>query len=42
MPSVIAGAMNAEQIDANVAAVQWTLTHDELAEVERMTGPAHE
>ncbi|BBN95404.1 oxidoreductase protein [Deinococcus grandis] len=36
--SVIAGATKPEQIDANVAAAAWTLTPEELAEVDRITG----
>jgi len=35
--SVIAGASTPEQVDANVAAVGWTLAPDELAEVDRIT-----
>ncbi|WP_027483662.1 aldo/keto reductase [Deinococcus pimensis] len=35
--SVIAGATRPEQIDANVAAASWTLTSDELAEVNALT-----
>jgi len=35
--SVIAGATRPEQIDQNVAAAQWTLTADEVAEVDRIT-----
>lgn len=38
--SVIAGATKPEQIRANVAAADWTLTAAELAEVERIIGPA--
>ena len=36
--SVIAGATRPEQIAANVAAVGWQLTPEELAEVDRITG----
>ena len=36
--SVIAGATRPEQIAANVAAVGWQLTPQELAEVDRITG----
>lgn len=36
--SIIAGATRPEQIDANVAAVGWKLTADELAEIDRLTG----
>jgi aryl-alcohol dehydrogenase-like predicted oxidoreductase len=35
MGSVIAGATKAEQVLANVAAVDWKLSADELAEIER-------
>ena len=35
--SVIAGATSPAQIEANVAAVGWTLTADDLAEVDRIT-----
>ena len=34
--SVIAGATKPEQIKANVAAAQWSLTPEELAEVDRI------
>ena len=36
--SVIAGATKPEQVAANVAATGWTLTAEELAEVDRITG----
>jgi aryl-alcohol dehydrogenase-like predicted oxidoreductase len=36
--SVIAGATRAGQVEENVAAVGWTLTADELAEIDRITG----
>lgn len=36
--SVIAGATRPEQVHANVAAASWTLSADELAEVDRITG----
>jgi aryl-alcohol dehydrogenase-like predicted oxidoreductase len=36
--SVIAGATRAEQVQANAAAVSWSLSADELAEVDRLTG----
>jgi aryl-alcohol dehydrogenase-like predicted oxidoreductase len=36
--SVIAGAMTPEQVDANVRAAAWTLTADEVPEVDRITG----
>jgi aryl-alcohol dehydrogenase-like predicted oxidoreductase len=35
--SVIAGASTPEQVDANVAAVGWTLSAEDLAEVDRIT-----
>jgi aryl-alcohol dehydrogenase-like predicted oxidoreductase len=35
--SVIAGATSAEQIEQNVAAVGWTLTAEDLAEIDRIT-----
>jgi aryl-alcohol dehydrogenase-like predicted oxidoreductase len=38
--SVIAGATKGEQIDANVKAADWTLTPDDLAEVDKITQPA--
>jgi aryl-alcohol dehydrogenase-like predicted oxidoreductase len=38
--SVIAGATRPEQVEANVDAVEWTLTQDDLAEVDRSTGRA--
>jgi aryl-alcohol dehydrogenase-like predicted oxidoreductase len=34
--SVIAGATNAEQVRANVAASRWQLTRDELQEIDRL------
>jgi aryl-alcohol dehydrogenase-like predicted oxidoreductase len=37
--SVIAGATKPEQIDANVNAVGWRLSADEMAEVDRITAP---
>ncbi|MFL5030167.1 MAG: aldo/keto reductase [Xanthobacteraceae bacterium] len=36
--SVIAGASTPEQVDANVHALGWTLSADDLAEVDRITG----
>ena len=36
--SVIAGATKPEQVQANVAAGQWVLNTEELAEVDRITG----
>ncbi|MBN8971742.1 MAG: aldo/keto reductase [Rhizobiales bacterium] len=35
--SVIAGATRVEQIEANVKAIDWALTPDELAEIDRIT-----
>jgi aryl-alcohol dehydrogenase-like predicted oxidoreductase len=35
--SVIAGATRSEQVDANVRAVEWSLTPEDLAEVNRLT-----
>lgn len=35
--SVIAGATRVEQIEANVKAIDWALTSDELAEIDRIT-----
>lgn len=35
--SIIAGATKPEQIERNVAAVNWTLSADELAEIDRIT-----
>jgi aryl-alcohol dehydrogenase-like predicted oxidoreductase len=37
--SIIAGATQPEQIDANVRAAGWKLTPDEIAEIDRMTTP---
>jgi aryl-alcohol dehydrogenase-like predicted oxidoreductase len=37
VPSVIAGASKPEQVEQNVAAVGWTLSAEELAEVDRIT-----
>jgi aryl-alcohol dehydrogenase-like predicted oxidoreductase len=37
--SVIAGATKAEQVAANVAAADWKLQPDEVAEIERIAGP---
>ena len=36
--SVIAGATRPEQVTANVAATGWTLSAEELAEIDRITG----
>lgn len=38
--SVIAGATKPEQVEANAKAVAWTLSADELAEIDRITKPA--
>jgi aryl-alcohol dehydrogenase-like predicted oxidoreductase len=35
--SIIAGATKPEQIDANIQAVAWRLTQDELEEIDRLT-----
>ena len=35
--SVIAGATSPEQVQANAAAVNWSLTRDELAEIDHLT-----
>jgi len=37
MASVIAGATSAEQVRANAAAASWTLTDDEMAEVDALS-----
>ena len=36
--SIIAGATKPEQIEANVKAAGWTLTADEMAEIDKITG----
>jgi aryl-alcohol dehydrogenase-like predicted oxidoreductase len=36
--SIIAGATKPEQIEANVKAAGWTLTVDEMAEIDKITG----
>lgn len=36
--SIIAGATSPEQVEANVSAVNWTLTPDDLKEIDRLTG----
>ena len=38
--SVIAGATRVEQIEANVKAIDWALTADELTEIDTLTGAA--
>ena len=40
LASVIAGATRPKQIEANVRAAGWTLTRDELDEVDRIAAPA--
>ena len=35
--SVIAGATKPEQVEANVAAAGWTLTAEDLAEIDRIS-----
>ena len=35
--SIIAGATKPEQIDANVKAAGWTLTPEEMAEIDKIT-----
>jgi len=37
--SVIAGATQAEQVEANAKAGDWELSREELAEVDRITQP---
>jgi aryl-alcohol dehydrogenase-like predicted oxidoreductase len=37
--SVIAGATRPEQVEANVRAVEWNLTPEDLAEIDRLTRP---
>jgi aryl-alcohol dehydrogenase-like predicted oxidoreductase len=37
IPSIIAGATKPEQVEQNIAAVGWTLSPDELAEIDRIT-----
>jgi aryl-alcohol dehydrogenase-like predicted oxidoreductase len=38
--SVIAGATKPEQVEQNMAATTWAMTPEELAEVDKITGPA--
>jgi aryl-alcohol dehydrogenase-like predicted oxidoreductase len=40
IPSVIAGATKPEQVEQNVRAVEWTLSPDEIAEVDRLAAPS--
>jgi aryl-alcohol dehydrogenase-like predicted oxidoreductase len=42
MTSIIAGATRPEQVRANVAAVDWKLSDDDLAELDRLLGPPDE
>jgi aryl-alcohol dehydrogenase-like predicted oxidoreductase len=35
--SVIAGATRVEQIEANVKAIEWKLSAEEIAEIDRIT-----
>jgi aryl-alcohol dehydrogenase-like predicted oxidoreductase len=37
IPSIIAGATRSEQVEQNVAAIGWTLSADDLAEIDRIT-----
>jgi aryl-alcohol dehydrogenase-like predicted oxidoreductase len=37
IPSIIAGATKPEQVEQNVAAINWTLSSEELAEIDRIT-----
>ncbi|MAG98896.1 MAG: hypothetical protein CMM08_19660 [Rhodospirillaceae bacterium] len=37
IPSVIAGASNDDQLEQNLEAVGWTLTADDLVEIERLS-----
>ena len=37
VPSIIAGATRPEQVEQNVAAVGWTLSPADLAEIDRIT-----
>jgi aryl-alcohol dehydrogenase-like predicted oxidoreductase len=37
VPSIIAGATRPEQVEQNVAAVDWALSADDLAEIDRIT-----
>jgi aryl-alcohol dehydrogenase-like predicted oxidoreductase len=39
--SVIAGARTVEQLSANLPAMQWKLTEDEIAEVDAIAAPVH-
>jgi aryl-alcohol dehydrogenase-like predicted oxidoreductase len=37
IPGIIAGATKPEQVEQNVAAINWTLSAEELAEIDRIT-----
>ena len=37
IPSIIAGATKPEQVEQNVAAINWTLSTEDLAEIDRIT-----
>lgn len=37
IPSIIAGSSRPEQVEANVAAVEWQLADDEVAEIDRIS-----
>jgi aryl-alcohol dehydrogenase-like predicted oxidoreductase len=37
VPSVIAGATTAEQVQQNAAAVNWSMTADEISEIAALT-----
>jgi aryl-alcohol dehydrogenase-like predicted oxidoreductase len=37
VPSVIAGATSPEQVAQNIAAAGWTLSAEDLAEIDRIT-----
>ena len=37
IPSIIAGATTPEQVEQNIAAVNWTLSTEDLAEIDRIT-----
>jgi aryl-alcohol dehydrogenase-like predicted oxidoreductase len=37
VPSIIAGATKPEQVGQNIAAINWTLSSEELAEIDRIT-----
>ena len=37
IPSIIAGATRPEQVEQNIAAIGWTLSAADLAEIDRIT-----